>query len=254
MLILYFFAITFIVFAVYFGLKNIKEENLQGFDAIKTFLVYIFFGIFMGLFCIFININYKVSIVIFLSLFWIVLISSMIDSKKISFVICDLFITTIWIVFLMFLPIPENIMEFSYFSLFLLFLLLSLYLLPLLSCFDKKRDLIKKISKCTYEVNARVVEVIYYKKRKIYIPKLEFEYNGKKYKYRDSDLLYFSDEIKEGEMIPLLINPDLKKFNKNNNGVFFPNREIDDFMDFSVKAWYIVTFLIFIFIYFLYNV
>lgn len=254
MFILYFFAILFILMAIYLGIRTIKEKDLTGSDAFKTFIIYMFFGIFMALFCIFININFVVSIIIFLCLFWIGIISSMIESKKISFVVFDLFICTICIIFLLILPVPENIFELSYFSIFLLFLVLGLYLMPLLSCFDKKRGILKKINKCTYEVNAKVIDVIYYKKRGIYIPKLEFEFNGKKYKYSDTDTLYFSNEIKIGEFIPLLINPEVKKYNKNNSSVFFPGKEIDEFMSFSVKVWYIVTIIIFIIFLILYYV
>ena len=248
MFILYMFAIIFVLFAIYFGLKNIKEESLRGISAIKTFLIYIFFGISMALFCIFININYIVSIVIFLCLSWIIIISSMIDSRKFSLVVCDLFICTISIIFLLVFPISDNIRE-----LWIFILLLSLYLLPILSCFDKKRDLIKKINKCTYEVDAIVKEVFYYKKRNIYIPKLEFEFNGKKYKYTDNDTLCFSDEIKKGDTIPLLINPSGKSFSKNSNNVFFPGNEINNFISLSVKIWYVLTFLIFILILIFYN-
>lgn len=251
MFILYLFAIIFLLFAIYFGIKTIKEKELTGINAFKTFMVYLFFAISMGLFFIFIDINYKVSIIIFLCLFWICLVSSMFDSKKISFVTCDLGVLTISIIFLLILPVPENIISLNYFSIFLFFLLFSIYLLPLLACVDRKRDVLIKIKNCTYEVTANVIDVIYHKKGKIYIPKIEFEFNGKTYKYYDSDTLYFSDKIDIGEKISLLINPELKKFNKNNNSVFFPGREIKEFMGFEEKIWYIVLTLIFLLIFFI---
>lgn len=254
MFFIYFMAILFILFSIYLAVKTIKEKKLSRFSALKTILVYLFFGICMALFCIFIDINFVVSIIIFLCLSWICIICSMIDSKKLSFVTFDLLICTICIIFLLILPVPENIFELSYFSMFLLFLVLSLYLLPLLSCFDKKRDVLKKISCCTYEVNALVVDVIYYKKRNIYIPKFEFEFNGKKYKYSDSERVYFSEEIKNGDIIPLLINPEAKKFGKNSSSVFFPGKEIDEFIGFREKVWYVVTTLIFLLIFVLYSV
>ncbi len=238
------FALIFILFGIYFGLKTVKERALSGFNALKTFLIYIFFSLSMAMFCIYIFVNYVVSIIIFICLSWICIITSVIESKRVSLVVIDLFISSICIIFLLLLPVPENILEFSYFSLFLLFLLISFYLLPLLYCFDKKGNIINKIKNCTYEVSARVISVIYYKRKGIYIPKLEFEYNGKKYKYSDSDSLLFKDEIKEGDVVPLLINPETKKFNKNNCNVFFPGKELDEFMSFEVKLWYIFTTLI----------
>lgn len=251
MIIFYIFAVLFLMFSILFGRLTVKERSLVGKDAFKTYFIYLFFGVSMALFSIFASIKPVISVFIFIGLMWIFLINGIIERKSILLVEIDLFILTISIIFMVMYPIPENIYSLNPFSIFLLFLLLSIYFMPLMSCLDKKRDAIKKIYKCTYEISAKVYSVHYYKKRKEYICKIEFEYNDKKYKYEDSNMLCFKDEIKKGDIVPILIDPNAKKFKKNVGSVFIPGAEIKEFMSFEVKVWYISIIVIFIFILFL---
>lgn len=241
------FGILFIIFAIVFWLIDIKERELFGIEILTTFLIYMFFGVSMSLFIFFIPNNPLYSVIIILILFSICMISSLI--RELSYVSIVVLLCSLAGLVMCFQYILNlNVSYFLWWPIGM-----GCYLLPLLGCLDRKISVIKKIDKCNYEINATVIKVIYRKKKNIYIPRLEFDYNGKTYRYMNADYLVFNEEIKVGDVIPLFIDPYSKKFNKNSDSVFFPRLEIKSFLGFEDKLWYGSSIFIAIVIWLLYK-
>lgn len=63
--IFFIFAIIFLAVSIIISIFDVKKRKLEGLERIKTISLYLYFGISMSLFSIFVAINALVSILIF---------------------------------------------------------------------------------------------------------------------------------------------------------------------------------------------
>ena len=150
----YIFAILFIIFSIYFGLRDIKERNLNFKQKLKTFLFYLYFGISMSLFSCFITIEKYISILIFLHLLFIFSIISIIKRKNIYSCIVLLLVLTIGIILIIL-----NYLNLKIHTLLWISLGLSIYFLPVATYLDRKISILRKIKICTTEIEAKIIKV-----------------------------------------------------------------------------------------------
>ena len=240
-------AIIFLVFSIVVGILDVKNRKLEGFEKIMVFLFYVYFGISMGLFVMFMVINAKVSILIFLHLMVIVTIISL-KYKKHIFIMLDLLIMSI--IGILLCIYDTSSLEYS--KLLYIILGIGIYVLPILSYYDRRDIIVSKIKRCTEEVDAKIIKV--YKARRAYIPKFEFELNNKKYKFMDSTEIYFrkKEQCEIGNIIKLFVSPNPKIDGSNGcEDVFLPNPYKEYVYQFRIMAFYISTLLIFLLIIFL---
>lgn len=242
MFILVFFAILFLIFSIIFGVYDIKKRKIEG---IKAFPIYLYFGISMSLFCIFIAINKVVSILIFLHLLLIGSICLIKHKQHLLVMLCLMLISTIGIILCF-----CNLLNLKYSKLFYVILGIGVYLLPLLIYFDRKIYIANKIQRCTEEVDAKIINV--YKgvegRHTVYVPKLEFELNGKMYKFIEGTEIYFrnKEQCQVGDIIKLFVSPNPKLDSPNgHNDVFFPNSYKENIIRFNIILFYISTLLLF---------
>lgn len=248
MFILTFFAILFLIFSIIFGVYDIKKRKKEG---VKAFLITLYFGISMSLFCIFIAINEAVSILIFLHLILIFSIVSIKHKKYLLMMLCLAIISIIGIILCLY-----HILNLKYSELLYAILGIGIYLLPLLSYFDRKIYIVNKIQRCTEEVDAKIIKV--YKgiegRHTVYIPKFEFKLNGKIYKFVDSTEIYFSnkEQCQVGDIIKLFVslNPNLDSPNCHED-VFLPNPYKENSFRSNIIILYIFTLFLFFLIIFL---
>ncbi len=245
----YIFAILFIIFSIYFGLRDIKERNLNFKQKLKTFLFYLYFGISMSLFSCFITIEKYISILIFLHLLFIFYIISIIKRKNIYSCIVLLLVLTIGIILIIL-----NYLNLKIHTLLWISLGLSIYFLPVATYLDRKISILRKIKICTTEIEAKIIKVYKstYNYRKIYIPKFEFYINEKKYNYMNSSEIFSYSKLETGKTVKLFINTNvvLNKTNIDEN-VLLPNSYYHISMLSGIILFYVITTIIFVLLLFL---
>lgn len=213
-----------------------KQQNLTGWKNIKTCLIYLYFGIMMGAFFCFVTINHTVSILIFSHLFLVGMISA-VKEKKYSLLVYDLIIVSI----LIFILGIYDLFQLDFGKSYILGILIALlFLLPGLGYIERRKYIANKIKNCTQEVEATILKV--YKSSTsqvvpIYIPKLEFTFNNKKYKIMETSEIYSRSPFTAGDKLKLFINPN------NPNDVFLPDPRREQFFHFGVYSWYILTII-----------
>lgn len=256
MIIFSIFSIIFIVFSIFFAFADIEKRKLVGFKKIITFLIYLFFGISMASIFVFLNINWVVSILIFLILFLICIISS-IKNNGIDITSLDLLI----LIIVGIICCICGLMNIHISDILWIILGIGIYLIPGLGEFSGKKNLIKKMKRCTREVDAKITDV--YKgttkgnvKFSIYVPKLEFILDGKKYEFMDSSSIYSRKKFKVGDSIKLFVKPDNPQINGPNgcDDVFWPGNLPKSRVDLSVIIFYVSSILIFLLVMYLYSI
>ncbi len=234
----------FLIVSIICYLLQKKKEHLTGWKSIKVCFIYLYFGIMMGAFCCFATINHTVSILIFSHLFLIGMISAA-KEKKHSLLVYDLIVVCILIFILAIYDLFQLDLGKSY---ILGILIALLFLLPGLGYIERRKDIANKIKNCTQEVEATILKV--HKSSvssvvPIYIPKLEFTFNNKKYKIMESSEIFSRSLLSVGDKLKLFINPN------NPNDVFLPDPRKEQFVHFAVYSWYIITIAIGIFVLYL---
>lgn len=189
-----------------------------------------------SIFCC-ITINHTISILIFSHLFLIGMISAA-KEKKHSLLVYDLIVVSILIFILGIYDLFQLDLGESY---ILAILIVLLFLLPGLGYIERRKNIANKIKNCTQEVEATILKV--HKSSvssivPIYIPKLEFTFNNKKYKIMESSEIYSRSPFSVGDKLKLFINPS------NPSDVFLPNPRREQFFHLAVYSWYIITIIV----------
>ena len=252
-----FFGILFIVFAITFGIKDIKHRKLVGIKKIITFLIYLFFGLSMALMMIFVNINWVISILIFLVLFLVCIISS-IKNNGLDIINLDLLV----LIIVGIVCCLCGFMNISINNILWVVLGIGIYILPGLGYFSGKMNLIKKMKRCIKEVDAKIIDV---KKGRIgrnhsvsvYIPVFEFILDGKKYEVMDTSSIYSSSRkrFKIGNDEKLFVNPNNPQINGPNgcDDVFWPGNLPSKGSTIPIIMFYVSTILTFLLVMYLYS-
>lgn len=244
--VVYFFAILFFIAPIVVGIFDIKNRELKGIDKLKTFFIYLYFGVTLSSFVLFIFINKFVSLVIILQAFMIFAIS-MIITKKEMIVGFNLLILSI---VGMIISICK-IINVQYSIALYVILGIGIYLLPLCCYLSRRNMIVKKIKTCTQEVEAKIIKVVdgYIDRgigtKKVYIPQFEFMFNDKKYKFRNSSEFYFREKINVGDTVRLFINPNNPNIPKHDNGncedIFLPDSYKEYQFAWAIKLFYILV-------------
>jgi hypothetical protein len=257
-IILVFFAFLFLVFSIVVSIGDIKKRKLVGIKKIITILLYLFFGISLSLMSIFININWIISILIFLLLFLICIIS-LIKNRGLDIISLDLLI----LIIVGIICCISGLSNVHINKVLWIILGVGIYLMPGLGAFSGRSNIIKKMKRCTKEIDAKIIDV---KKGRtsgeystlVYIPKMEFVMDGKVYEFMDTSSIYSSSKntFKIGDSIKLLVNPDNFEVNGPNgcDDVFWPGSLPSKWSNLPVIMFYVFTILIFLFVMFLYSI
>ena len=233
----YIIGFIFVIVCVVCYLLQRRKQKLTEWKSIKVGLIYLYFGIMMGTFFCFMTINHTVSILIFSHLFLIGMISAA-KEKKHSLLVYDLIVVSILIFILGIYDLFQLDLGESY---ILAILIALLFLLPGLGYIERRKNIANKIKNCTQEVEATILKV--HKSSvssivPIYIPKLEFTFNNKKYKIMESSEIYSRSPFSVGDKLKLFINPS------NHSDVFLPNPRREQFFHLAVYSWYIITIIV----------
>ena len=185
----YIIGFIFVLVCIVCYLLQRRKQKLTGWKSIKIGLIYLYFGIMTGAFFCCITINHTISILIFSHLFLIGMISAA-KEKKHSLLVYDLIVVSILIFILGIYDLFQLDLGESY---ILAILIALLFLLPGLGYIERRKNIANKIKNCTQEVEATILKV--HKSSvssivPIYIPKLEFTFNNKKYKIMKSSEIY----------------------------------------------------------------
>lgn len=233
----YIIGFIFVLVCIVCYLLQRRKQKLTGWKSIKIGLIYLYFGIMTGAFFCCITINHTISILIFSHLFLIGMISAA-KEKKHSLLVYDLIVVSILIFILGIYDLFQLDLGESYIPAILIALL---FLLPGLGYIERRKNIANKIKNCTQEVEATILKV--HKSSvssivPIYIPKLEFTFNNKKYKIMESSEIYSRSPFSVGDKLKLFINPS------NPSDVFLPNPRREQFFHLAVYSWYIITIIV----------
>ncbi len=225
------------------------EKDLSLKEKFKTIFITLYFGIFIILFPWIALFNLTLAILIFLHLVLIILITNI--KKKRNFSIFPLLFVTILGIYMCIC----NLLSIKINTIIYYILFLGIYIIPGLSFYDNRKNIIHKIKTCTEEVDAKVIKVIKgynqtYHMKKVYIPLLEINYNGKKYTYMDSNIVYSYNENEVRNINKAFINPNFLNTNNilDSDNILIPSPNFEDFEEKrnGVILFYVSTLIIFI--------
>ncbi len=243
-----FFSAIFIILSIIIGILDVKKRKLIGREKLKTIFYYLYFGISMGAFFFFMTVNALLSIIIFLHLLFIVIIFD-IKSNGASAINIDLLIICIIGISLSMM----GTLKIKINNLWYAFLILGIYLLPMLGYISRRNKIIKKMKRCTQEVDAKIIKIYKgslengHRGRVIYVPKFEFMLNEKKYNCMNSSEIYFENksEHKVGDTVKLFIDSNIENHLNSiyDDYIFLPNMQREEIFRRNVIFFYIVTIL-----------
>lgn len=240
-----FFISIFIIATLICSIMDIKTRKKVGVKKVLTICIYLYLGITMGITIYFIDINYLISIVIFLHLMLISSIYNLTKNKNKFSLYCLL------VAVISGLTICLSYLFNKDPAIFLWIILgISLYILPGLGYIDRIHYTVDKIKRCTEKVDATIIKV--YKSAQdhghIYIPVFEFSFNSQQYKFMDSYRIYSKRKFKVGDTVCLYVNPNGIKLNYPNGSddIFFPDYEQEQKYHSSIIIWYIIITIILI--------
>lgn len=223
MIVSFIFSIFVIFIDIYLLKKELpKMKNLSFKEKFKSVFITIYFSLFLCVFSWFVFINPIIAILLFLHLFLIGLVLNI--KKKGSLLLYVLLGDTVLGIYMCIC----NLCTFDFSVICWYILGIGIYVLPGLSIDESIRDIVWKMKNCTKEVDVKVIKIIKSRLdgsvRKIYIPVLEIEYNGKKNTYMNSSSIYFYKESSLENLKSVLINPNNPNLDTmfGSNDVFIP--------------------------------